>query len=376
MTSTEWIEGSVSAVAVAEADQAALRAWDRLVAETPGSDVSQLHAWARVRSTAGFGRLHVFVHRGTTLVAGAQILVRRLPGIGAIGYLPYGPVVAAAGPEREHVLEVLGRALATLAKNRLIMLFVQPPESADGIVPILLRAGFRRSTAGIAPIGSVRVDLSIDEEGLRKGLRNHRLSRFAKNRRWESRGLKVRIGDEQDVPVLSELMVCTAARQGFDPLSTDYLAALYRELAATGHVTLFIGEIDGVPVASHLYTLCADTVKYRLTGFDRDRDVAGVGAPGVLHWEAMRWAKAEGYRWFDFGGLNEVSLGAAADGNRAGIPSHDSFKLDFGGTPYRFPAPVELIASPWLRRAYDAARCWPGGRRLIARTARLLRGGR
>lgn len=377
MPVAEWDEGTFSAVAVVDPDHAALRAWDQLVDAIPGNDVSQLHAWSRVRGMAGFEPLHVFAHREGTLVGGAQILFRRLPLLGAIGYVSYGPVLAVQGPERAHVLSLLGRALTDLGRRHLKVLFVQPPEGADDLGPVLLRGGFRPSTAGIAPVGSVRVDLRASEEELRKKLRNRRLRRLAKTRGGEAKGVRLRIGDAQDVSILVELMGSTAARQGFEPMSADYLRTMYQELAQLGHAALFIGEIDGVPVASHLYTACGDTFKFRLTGFDRERDVARVGVPGVLHWEALLWAKDHGYRWFDLGGLNEASLRAVldGDGDRGAIPTHDRFKLTFGGTPYRYPPAVELISSPWVRSVLDLGRHWPVGERLLAKAGRALRGG-
>jgi hypothetical protein len=67
--------------------------WDALVERTPGTDVTQLSAWARVRASAGFSSLYVHAHRDGKLVGGAQLLYRRLPVVGRVGYVSYGPVV-------------------------------------------------------------------------------------------------------------------------------------------------------------------------------------------------------------------------------------------------------------------------------------------
>ena len=37
--------------------------WDALVERTPGTDVTQLSAWARVRASAGFSPLYVHAHQ-------------------------------------------------------------------------------------------------------------------------------------------------------------------------------------------------------------------------------------------------------------------------------------------------------------------------
>jgi hypothetical protein len=119
-------------------------------------------------------------------------------------------------------------------------------------------------------------------------------------------------------------------------------------------------------------------LKFRLTGFDRARDTAGVGIPGVLHWEALCWAKQNQCRWFDMGGVNPSSLRLMSGGDDAfeAIPSHERFKLDFGGSPHLYPPPVELISSPVVRTAYDVIRRGTIGRGFVSRTLRALRGGR
>ncbi|MCA1694175.1 MAG: GNAT family N-acetyltransferase, partial [Actinobacteria bacterium] len=141
-----------------------LRTWDRLVDSTAGTDVTQLTAWARLRGRVGYSPLYLLAFHAGELVGGAQILHRRVPLLGSVGYLPYGPVIATAAADRNEICRVLGGGLAALGRRRLRMLFVQPPEGADDLSRELLRRGFRASSAGIAPSGSIRIDLTATEE--------------------------------------------------------------------------------------------------------------------------------------------------------------------------------------------------------------------
>jgi lipid II:glycine glycyltransferase (peptidoglycan interpeptide bridge formation enzyme) len=349
-----------------------LAQWDAMVTATPQADVSQLSAWARLRGTVGYRPLYALVRRGTELVAGAQILHRRFPVPGTIGYLPYGPVIAPGIGSREQVCCALSDALVRLARQRLQMLFVQVPEGAMDVRSELLRRGFRSSSAEVAPSGSLRIDLTIDEATLRRGL-SKRLRTWTNQ--WEARGVTVRRGTEQDLGLLSDLIGQSAEHQGYEPLSEEYLRTLYRMLAPAGHVALFIGEVHGSPMAAELYTACSDMLRLRLRGLDRSGDAARLSVPAAITWEAMRWAKAQGLRWFDFGGLRAETLRALLDGDTsAQQPSVDRFKTSFGGTPYRYPQPVEMIHSRMLRAAYDLSRRWPAGRQLISRATRMARG--
>jgi hypothetical protein len=253
----------------AHPDLAVLAKWDAMVAATPQSDVTQLSAWAQLRATVGYEPLYVRVWRGICLVAGAQILYRRFPVLGA-----------------------------------------------------------------------------------------------------------VRLGDEQDLGLLIDLIGHSASHQGYQPLSGDYLRALYRVLASAGHVVLFIGEVNGDALAAELYTACGGMLRLRLRGLDRSGEAARLSVPAAITWEAMRWAKAAGLLWFDFGGLRAPTLQALLDGGAGSSeqPSVDRFKTSFGGTPYRYPAAVEMIHSPVLRIIYDLTRQWPAGRQLIAQATRMARG--
>ncbi|MDT7686987.1 MAG: hypothetical protein QOG57_7297, partial [Pseudonocardiales bacterium] len=160
--------GSVAVSLSERPAESVLSAWDRLVAETKESDVTQLSGWAAVRRTVGYGPLYVFAWQSDVLVGGAQVLVRRVPLLGRIGYVSYGPIVAAAA-SRAAVVAALADALEGLGRTRLCALFVQPVEG-DDVSAALLARGFRDSMAGVAPAATVRIDLSATEEELRAGL--------------------------------------------------------------------------------------------------------------------------------------------------------------------------------------------------------------
>jgi len=351
-----------------------LHIWDSLVERSPGTDITQMSAWMRVRSTVGFTTLHLFAYRAGVMVGGAQILCRKIPLLGAIGYLPYGPVVDPAAEEPAAVRHALADALRGLCPGRLRMLFVQPAEGDDAVSAALLARGFRPSSAAIAPAGSIRIDLSDDLSVIR--------SRFGKRlrswpNRWESRGVTVTEGGADDVALLARLMADSARRQNFVAPPDEYVHTLYRELAATGNAALFVGRVDGVPVAADLVTICGGMIRGRLTGFERGEETAGLSVPAAIRWEILKWGKARGLRWLDFGGLASATLDALLDGHRRPehVPTADQPKLTFGGTAFRYPQAVELIPTRPLRMAYDLTLRSRSGRRVIDRARRSMRRG-
>jgi len=363
----------VAVTVLEDAARDRLAAWDALVAGTPGTDVSQLSAWARVRATAGYRALHVLASEDGDLVAGAQVLHRHVPALGRLAYVPYGPVVSPRAAGRDDVRRALAAALSALARERLRAVFVQPPDGGAEMSRELAAHGFRRSEVGILPAASLRLDLDAGEQELR-GRLGRRLRSWTN--RWAASGVSVRRGGEGDVDLLAGLMVHTARRHGFSALPACYLRALYRELAPGGHVLLFVGEVHGRPVAADLLTGCGGVMRGRLTGFDRSGPGARLSVPGAMRWEAIRWARAHGYASFDFGGVSQATVEGLLAGRpreSPDWPSADRHKLSFGGEPYRYPPPVELIRPAPVRAAYDLVRGSQQGRRLVERASRLLR---
>jgi lipid II:glycine glycyltransferase (peptidoglycan interpeptide bridge formation enzyme) len=341
--------------------------WDALVRAHPSGDVAQLSGWARTRAAAGMSATYVLVEVDGRLVGGAQALVRAFPVVGAVGYLSYGPLASDTSSD---VTAALADAVTDLAR-RLRFLVVQPPEDGEDLAAALVQRGFRPSDTRVAPAVSVRVDLSADREELRSNL-SRRLRTWTNQ--WEARGVTVRQGTADDLPRLAELLALTASHQQFDTFGVDYLSTMYRELAPAGDLVAFVGEAAGRPVAMAILTGCGQVLKSRLVGFDRSSDAVRLNVPAAVHWAAMLWAKDRGYRWFDFAGLG-AAVPDRVDGpvDGTGLAGPDRYKLRFGGSPFRYPEPLELITSPLLRAGYDLVRRAPGASRLLGRVQNIAR---
>jgi len=364
--------GAVSAAVCVQPSESVLGVWDRFVAGAKGSDVTQLSGWAVVRRTAGYEPLYVFAWQSGVMVGGAQVMVRRIPLVGRIGYVAYGPVIAATAP-RARVVAALADVFRELGRGRLRALFVQPIEGAD-VSAALLARGFRDSTAGVAPPATVRIDLSAGEEELRAGL-SKRIRRWTG--KWAKAGVTVRRGGVADLEILAELLHRSARHQGFAELSPEYVRTLYRQFAESGHVEIFVGEVDGTPVAAELFTTCGGVLRCRLTGMDRSSPAVRLSVTSALDWEAMKWAKANGFTQFDLGGLSASTAALVAEGgfSCSALDGAARFKLGFGGRLYHYPRAVELFSSPVLRRAYDVLGSGSAGEALVDRARQWMRHG-
>jgi lipid II:glycine glycyltransferase (peptidoglycan interpeptide bridge formation enzyme) len=89
---------------------------------------------------------------------------------------------------------------------------------------------------------------------------------------------------------------------------------------------------------------------------DRDSASGQLSVPAAVEWEAIRWAKANGYPWVHFGGIRATAVSILEDerSDSSALTAAEVFKTPFGGTSFRYPTPVEIISSPVVRVAYGS----------------------
>jgi lipid II:glycine glycyltransferase (peptidoglycan interpeptide bridge formation enzyme) len=326
-------------------------AWDAFVASAPGGDHVQSSGWARTKASQGYAAIRVVLERDDRIVAGAQILVRGLPVLGGIGYVPRGPVVAAgnegdAGRVIEH-LKLVAR------RRRIRHLVVQPGRECDWIAEMLPDRGFVPSAMAVAPTATVLVDLTRDLDELFRG--------FGKSaRRHVRRGLRegvvVREGTVDDLGAFHALVVATAERNGFTPYAREYFETMWRAFHTDGHLRLFLAEYQHEVVSAHLVVPFGEHLLSKVVAWSGSH--ARVYPNEVLEWHLMEWAKAHGFRAYDFEGVDRTTAEHLLADTSARVPvanTADAFKLKFGGRAILLPTAYDYFPSGLLARTYGRA---------------------
>ncbi len=336
--------------------------WDQFVAEAPGGDIVQTTPWARFRQTQGFESQRIVGRIDGRIVGGMQVLTRRLGPL-TVAYVPFGPLQHKDSEgAADRALEVLQREF------RRGVVFLQPPLGSDSVWDRRRSPAFAESSVNVAPSATLRIDLSLPVDELLMALSKTLRRNLRKS---SERGVMIRSGGREDVPLLAELHACTARRQGFAPLSLDYLTALWDTLASGGHVRLFVGEVAGEPVAAELFSTFGGVTIARVTGFSRSHEKARV--PAALVWEAILDARSRGERWFDFGGVSRGTATQLLRRESVDESAAEAFKLAFAPHAVLLPPPVEHIPSRLLRVGFAGAQSFRPGLRLIRATADRLR---
>jgi lipid II:glycine glycyltransferase (peptidoglycan interpeptide bridge formation enzyme) len=143
---------------------------------------------------------------------------------------------------------------------------------------------------------------------------------------------------------------------------------MLRIMVPRGHASLFIAEFAGEPLSAALLIAFGGMVSYKRGGWSGEQ--GNLHPNELLHWTAIRWAKREGYRYYDFEGVDLPAHvpGAHLDPAASRVRSVSAFKTGFGGDLVLLPQAYELVDNPVLRRGYD----WVGPRLMASPHARRV----
>jgi len=342
-------------------------AWDAFVLDAPGGHHVQTSLWAQVKRILGWRAARIILSDGDTIIAGAQVLYRRLTPLLQVGYVTNGPL--ARDDAGEPLTQIVMALCRFSRRQRMVMLTVQPPKHASALADRLGEWGFLPGRTAVAPTASVVLDLSAGPERILAGM--HATTR-QNIKRGLRKGVTVREGTIEDVPLFWRLHVASSQRQGFTPYPLQYFTTIWRTLGAHGYARLFIARANGDDVSAQLVVPFADTVISKSIGWSGAHKECQPNR--VLDWAVIEWAANAGYRRFDLEGIDPGVARAILAGQSLPVHAHQTpttYKLGFGGQVALFPGPYDYIYSPALRWAYDrgAGRLarWPAVAQIMRR---------
>ena len=301
--------------------------WNEIISGLPNPHLLQTWEWSQVKAIYGWEPMPFVWSRKpdksnrsdvSDIVATAMVLKRRIPigGFAArlsILYIPKGPLMDWSDESiRERVLD----DLQSFAKRQgAIFLKIDPdvvlgtgvPKGEDfveddggqAVMSALKRRGWLFSSDQIQFRNTVLLDLSPSEDEM--------LARMKQKTRYnvrlaEKKGVTVRIGNLDDLPMLYKMYAATSVRDGFIIRDEAYYQTVWRTFMKSKSPTCvpLIAEVDGEPVAS-IFLFYFARRAYYLYGMSREAHREKM--PNyLLQWEAMRRAKAAGCGFYDLWG--------------------------------------------------------------------------
>ncbi len=291
--------------------------WDKAISAFEYAQFAQSSAWKSFQEN--LGRKVVRVSDGVGFCQ--LVLVKK--AIGSFWLAKRGPV---------------GGDLGAFAKQVPVLL----PGSAWFVrlepVPLLEATSFNAPSSFLRrpshdPSVTRLLDIVSSEEELLAQM--HHKTRY-NIRVAEKHEVMIRIDDSVDT--FLNLQRDTAKRDRFDAQSDMYVSKQFTALHKAGAATVLIAEKDGQPLAANFLLTFGDTVTYLYGASSSDK--RQLMAPYVLHWASILWAKSNGYRFYDFWGVNPDNK-AHPDFKKAwdGI---SRFKSGWGGAVIELPGTYDI----------------------------------
>lgn len=273
--------------------------WNAIVLAMPRPDFRQSWQWGALRASRGWSVWRVAVG-GDECLAAAQVLGRRVPGLGVVLYAPRGPLVSP-GPAGWAALPLL--LCRIQAETGAVFLRASPGvgvEEAAALAPLEAR-GFTRLpdlwSLWNTPRNVMRLDLTGSERDLLGRMARKRRQHISTGRR---KGVAVEVVTGlAALRAFHELHGVHGRREGYPVPPWPALEALHREFVVDDSLAIVRGFVRG-ELASMLVGLRFGPVAHTLYAAST---AAARQAPvgDLLHWELMRWARAAGCRELDLG---------------------------------------------------------------------------
>jgi peptidoglycan pentaglycine glycine transferase (the first glycine) len=333
-------------------EQTALPEWDRFVEGHADGHILQTSGWGLLKGAFGWEPRRVAVRAENQIVAGAQVLFRRLPGSWRLAYIPKGPVVDLARPD---LLQQLLDALHSICRaERAFALKIEPdlPGSAS-LSQQLSGYGFVASGHSIQPRRTILVDLAGSEDEILVRMK----SKTRYNIRLAGRkGVEVRVGGPEDVAIFNRLIDVTGERQEFGVHSPAYYQRAYESLRPAGRAELFVAHSGGLPLAA-VFACASGRKSWYMYGASSNQHREWM-APYAVQWAAMRWARDRGCATYDLWGIpdeDEPTLEALFSERSDGLWGVYRHKRGYGGQVVRYAGAFDYVYHKPLYALYRLA---------------------
>lgn len=318
--------------------------WDEIVHDLGGHPL-QLWGWGELKSAHNWSAHRVICvdDSDNTVVGGAQILVRPLPGVfKRICYIPRGPVWRDG--EERGVLSAITRYVKQYLPG--VVLTIEP--DTDSLV---LPEGWRVSKNTILIPRTLILDLDNDESAL-LGAMTKKTRQYI--RKSEREGLVVRqVKRQDDIRACLDIYRQTAERAKFPLHNDQYYYDVHEKL---GESSVIFATYEGDKPIAFVWLAVSATTSFELYGGMNERGQQ-LRANYMLKWHSIRTCKEWGIGRYDMNGL----LNDGVSTFKQGFASHEDMLV---GT---YDYPLSSLYALW-------ARGLPLAKKIIRRAKRLVRG--
>ncbi|HEU0050530.1 MAG TPA: peptidoglycan bridge formation glycyltransferase FemA/FemB family protein [Patescibacteria group bacterium] len=321
------------------------KTWDAFILNQPWVSFTQSWDWGEFQKTQGHlvKRFFFYQNKSEELLAAAQFIYykKRFSGY---WFAPRGPIFSVkAKADLRTTFRAFLEAIGGYAWPEKAFFFRMEPlvelKDSEGMTPVALRRNH-----ALSPAATSVIDLRKDESILLAAM--HPKTRY-NIRVAERHGVTIRTTrTERDVERFIDLLKETGERDAFRPHESAYIREMFSYLAEKNLSRLRVAEFEGQMIAANMEVLCGNMVTY-LHGASSSTS-RNVMAPFLLHWDAIKAAKRDGFALYDLYGCNpEAKSSYYYKPSWEGITR---FKLGWGGRLVTFMGTWDLPMYPFLYR--------------------------
>lgn len=298
----------------------------------------------------------------------ANGIVHQLSLVGKYLYIPRGPQTNSTY-QTANIKKDIGQLVQRAEEKKMKWLRIEP-ESEDVLeeirkVVVTLRqaqGGNLRVTKAphdMQPREIFKTAITKTEDELLQAMKSKTRYNI---RLAERHGVTVVVTREQKYQeAFLDLITATSGRKKITAHTRAHYKAFFSALPED-MCQLFVAEYQDQILAANLVLFYSDTVIYLHGGSsDAHRDVM---APFLLQWATIKYAKAHGYHFYDFGGIKTVNNQQLAINEKRGIQSVSDwsgitkFKLGFSPQtpPTVYPGTYDIVLDAKAYSVYDMLR--------------------
>jgi peptidoglycan pentaglycine glycine transferase (the first glycine) len=327
----------------------ARKRWNAFVADSRWGHALQSWEWGEFKKSLGWQAERIGIQSDGQIVAGAQLLLKRLPLLPlTIAYVPKGPVVDLADDR------LTGRLFAVIHQvarsHRAIFTKIEPNLLDDDHTHTLLKQyGFEPTFHTNQPRSTIVIDLTEGSDVLLNKMRKNTRKLI---RRAARKGVKIDEGGASDLDALCEMMAAAAKRKGHSVHEKRFYQQEWQAFQTTGSIKVLVARYQSEVVAVKMILIFGGKSMHLSGGVSyKGREVY---ANYLLQWRAIQWAIEHGCKLCDLWGIPDEVGDMLKKGQEIPKDRYDGlwgtymFKRGFGGQVEYYVGAYDYAYRPQL----------------------------
>jgi lipid II:glycine glycyltransferase (peptidoglycan interpeptide bridge formation enzyme) len=276
--------------------------WDEFVSSQKHSTIFHTSAWARViREAYRYSpRYYVLENADRFQAAIPFYFVRSILTGKRLVCLPFSDYCWPLGEDEADITSLLNSARQEIEAGKASYLEIRGGN--NGFSPT--QSNLVTRNFNIFHL----LDLTPGADALKKGFHDGVKDGI---RQAGKRGVTVRLSNnKEDLDTFFKLHIATRQKLGVLPQPYIFFKVLYHHLISPRHGFMAMGECEGKVIAASIFLTHKDNVYYKFSA--SDESYLQKRPNHMVIWEAIRYACANNYKYFDFGRCSPEEKGLRA----------------------------------------------------------------